>query len=236
MKSMFKTSAVFATLLFAAFAASAQSYHLENSGRILNQSATYASVNGNGTSNSVAKGDAASIATGYVSSNPIAGGQSLALGGATHTSGSALAFNVSTGNGVGSAQSQGWSDAQTFGNAKFSNANGTLQIAGSADNGMTNAVRNGVDFGVNASTSRDGFAAATSDASFNVAGTTSQLPIAGGATVAGAVYSNQTQQSTAEAGGVSFNDGTPAGQSAATRWANGGANVSTSGSFWDPVH
>lgn len=234
---MKKSLIALAVLTVSGFA-SAQSvnYYLENSGRVNSSAATYATVNGDGTSNSVAQGAAMAQANGTVGSNPINGGQKLVLTGASNTTGSAMAFNVSTGNGTGSASSVGWSDAQTYGNNTFTNGHGTITMAGSTDGGMTNNVRNGVDVGVQAGRSQDGYADGTSSGSFDAKGKTQQTWSNGVATINGNVTTDHASQSTADAGGVTFTGGTPAGQSAAQRWANGGTQVNVSGSFDDPAH
>lgn len=254
-----------AILLLTSTVAFAQSsYNLQTDGRIQNSTSTYATVSGNGTSNSVAKGDATATAVGTVSTNPIAGGVSAVLTGTSTTTGSAMAFNVSTGSGKGTASSVGWSDSRVTGNVTSNVTNTTtikdlgnngndkpvghasgsetmtgntsqLSISGSTDSGMTNPVRNGVDFGVVAGTSQDGYAASTSTGTFAISGTTSQLPITGGFSLANGLTSTQSSQSTAVAGAVTFSDGTPAGQSAAQRWSNGGTDVNVSGSFVNSV-
>lgn len=315
-----------AIMSFAAIA-SAQSYSLQTDGRIQSGTATHASVTGMGSSNSVASGTAAASATGAIAANAIPGGMSFGITGTSVTSGSALAFNVSTGAGVGSASSGGWADARSFGGAEYGIAGtpgtpgvagveGVVGVAGSAyvpavnptegyytggdcghsgskckpsdkkdddgkdrtwvpgttgspaiaavaaviaveaipaipaipaiggthliaagstDSGMSDPVRNGVDFGVTAGTSQDGFAGASSEGAFTIAGSSTKLPITGGFVLTNSVSSTQDNQSTASAGAVTFTEGTPAGQSAAARWANGGTVTNATGSFVDSV-
>lgn len=218
-------------------AASAQSvdYRLENSGRIWNRVETNATVTDNGTANSVAKGAQSSSASGFVTSNPIAGGQALSLGGAVETIGSGMAFNVSTGNGTGYANSAGWSDANVNGYNNFTNAHGTIAMQGYTDSGMAAPVGHGVDVKVDAGRNQDGYAAGADGGSFAISGYTQQLPVAGGATVSAAVADTKTSHASSEAGAVTFTDGTPAGQSAAFRHANSGNVTETSASFIDPA-
>lgn len=227
---------VFAALAACAACAFAQNYHLENSGRIWNRVETNAVATDNGTSNSVAKGSMSAAASGAVQSNPIAGGQSLALWGAVQTEGSGMAFNVSTGNGTGYANSNGWADANVNGYNNFSNQHGSLTTSGFTDSGMASPVGHGVDVSVIAGRSQDGFAAGGDSGSFSVAGQTSQTPVAGGAQVSAWVADTKESNSWAEAGAVSFTDGTPAGQSAAYRHANSGNVTEAQGAFYDPVH
>ena len=224
-----------AALLATGLASAQSSYSLQNDGRVQNTASTYAAVTGDGTSNSVAKGQTAASSGGSVAVNPIAGGAELAVSGWSATSGSGMAFNVSTGSGNGSAVSQGLSDARTFGDAAFANAHGAIAVGGSTDSGMTDAVRNGVDYKVATGTSQDGFAGGSSNGSFAAGGWTTQTPIAGGATVSAGVWDTKASQSTADAGGVTFTDGVPAGQSAAYRSANAGTDVKASAWYVDPA-
>lgn len=238
MKMIFRGIAALAIAAAAALPALAQSvdYRLENSGRIWNRIETNASVTDGGTSNSVAKGEMKSIANGYVSSNPIAGGRELALGGAVLTEGSGMAFNVSTGAGTGYANSHGWADANVNGYNNFSNPNGYLAMKGETDSGMKAPVGHGVDVDVVAGRSQDGYAAGGDSGSFQIGGFTQQLPIAGGATVSAGVSDKKESNAWSEAGAVSFTGGVPAGQSAAYRHANAGNVTEVSGSFYDPAH
>jgi hypothetical protein len=236
MKSFLRVSFAVAALALAA-AASAQSvdFRLENSGRIWNKVETNAVVIDNGTSNSVAKGAQSATAVGGVSSLPIAGGQALTLYGAVETVGSGMAFNVKTGNGTGYGKSDGWSDANVNGYNTFTNEHGSITMAGKTDSGMEAPVGHGVDIHVNAGPSQDGYAAGADGGSFAIVGQTQQLPVAGGATIAAFVSDTKTSHASAEAGAVTFTDGTPAGQTAAIRTANSGNVTEASGSFIDPV-
>lgn len=216
-------------LALCAFAASAQSidYRLENSGHIVDRVSTSASVVDNGTSNSVARASGSAAASGYVTTNPIAGGQALTLGGATEVTSTAMAFNVSTGNGTGAASANGTAAANVNGFNTFTNSNGFITMAGATDQNI------GVN--VSAGRSQDGFANAAAGGSFNIAGATQQLPVAGGATVAGWVADTKESHASVAAGGVTFTDGTPAGQTAATRGAVANSATEASASFDDPV-
>lgn len=235
---MIKKTIIGAALALSACLAAAQStgYYLENSGRIWNRVETNAVATNNGTSSSIAKGAQSASAQGGVSSLPIAGGQSLNLWGAVETAGSGMAFNVSTGAGTGYASSQGWSDANVNGFNNFTNQHGTLQMNGFTDSGMASPVGHGVDVKVQAGRSQDGYAAGADGGSFAINGQTQQLPQAGGATVSAWVSDTKTSHSSAEAGAVSFSDGTPAGQAAATiRTANSGNVTEARGYFFDPA-
>lgn len=235
---MFKKTTLALALFALAGIASAQSvdYRLENSGRIYNRVETNAVAVDNGSSNSVAKGAQSASAAGGVTSNPIAGGQSLTLWGAVETAGSGMAFNVSSGNATGYAKSEGWSDANVNGVNTFANQHGSITMAGFTDSGMAAPVGHGVDVKVEAGRSQDGFAAGADGGSFSIVGQTQQLPVAGGATVAAFVSDTKTSHSQAEAGAVTFTDGAPAGQSAAFRSANSGNVSQATGSFYDPAN
>ena len=234
---MKKTLLGIAALAFAGLAA-AQSvdYRLENSGRIWNRIETNASVTGEGTSNAVGKSEMKALANGYITSNPIAGGRELSLGGAVLTEGSAMGFNVRTGNGAGFSNIDGWADANVKGHNSFANQNGTLEIKGETDSGMKSPVGHGVDVAVHAGSGQDGYAAGGDSGSFQAGGFTQQLPIAGGATVSAGVSDKKESNAWSEAGAVSFTGGVPAGQTAAYRHANSGNITEVSGSFYDPVH
>lgn len=237
MKKTFRSALALAVMSLVAAAASAQTvdYRVENSGRIYNRVETSALAVDNGSSNSVAKGAQSATASGGVSSNPIAGGQSLYLYGAVETVGSGMAFNVSNGNATGSASSVGWSDANVNGYNNFSNQHGNIAMNGFTDSGLASPVGHGVDVKVQAGRSQDGFAAGADGGSFQIVGQTQQLPIAGGATVSAYVADTKTSHSSAEAGAVNFTDGTPAGQTAAFRSANSGNVSQATGSFFDPI-
>lgn len=229
---MIKRISTLVALLSLAGICSAQSYYLENSGRVHNTLQTYAAVNGNGGSLSHAEGTAQAVATGSVVNMP----GSVAVTGAVSGYNTATAYNTSFGSGVGSASSQGWSDAQTYGHSTSVLPYGSVTVNGIVDGGMTNPVRNGTDVFVSATTSQDGFANASYNGGFAVVGSISQTPIAGGAAVAGQVTDTKYSHGEVVAGGVTFTGGTPAGQSAAVRWGNSGVTVETNGSFIDPAH
>ena len=230
-----KKSIIALAILAAAGLASAQSYSLQNDGRIQNSIATYSSASGDGSSRSVAQGAAGATANGYVTASPIPGGMSATLGGASSTYGNGTAFNISNGNATGTAQTNGWSDARTFGNVSYQTPTQHLNLSGSTDSGMTNPVRNGVDYSVNAGKSQDGYAEGTSKGQFDGHGYVAAMPIAGGVSVTGGVFDSKTSESTSFAGPVTFTGGAPVGQSAASRSANAGTEVTFSGSFADPA-
>jgi hypothetical protein len=220
-----------AALVLAA-SVSAQSYYLENSGRIHNVTQTYAAVNGAGGSLSHAEGSAQAIATGSVVNLP----GNVAVTGAVSGFNNVMAFNTAFGSGVGSASSTGWSDATTYGHSTSVLPYGTVTVNGVADGGMQNPVRNGTDASVLATTSQDGFVQASYAGGFAVQGAIVQTPVAGGATVAGIVQDTKYADGQVVAGGVTFSGGTPAGQSAAVRFGNTGVTVEANGSFDDPAH
>ena len=213
-------------------AASAQSYYLQNDGRIHNVTQTYAAVNGNGGSLSHAEGSAQAVANGTVAVTP----GNVAVTGAVSGFNNAVAYNTAYGSGVGSASSQGWSDARTFGNASSSIPTGSVSVNGVVDGGMANPVRNGTDVFVSATTSQDGFVNASYNGGFAVTGQVAQAGIPGGAAVTGSVQDTKYSHGEVVAGGVTFSGGAPAGQSAAVRWGNSGVTVETNGQFIDPAH
>lgn len=223
---------IFAALaMFAISAHAQQSYHLENSGRISNSVSTYAAVNGGGTSVSHAEGAAQAIAAGSVVNLP----GTVGVTGHVEGYNTASAFNVSTGNGIGSAGSVGWSDATVRGHSVSVLPFGNVNVAGTVDGGMLNPVRNGTDVNVIATTSQDGFVNAEYKGGFSVSGSISQSNIPGGKAVYGVVQDTKYGDGKVVAGGITFTDGTPAGQSAAVRFGNAGVEVKVDGSFYDPV-
>lgn len=233
-----KKSFVFLTAMLASALTFAQSvdYYLANSGRVWNRVETNAVAVDSGTSNNRATSSMSSTASGYVSSVPIPGGQTLALSGTVATQGSGMAFNVSTGNATGYAMSQGWADAGVTGYNRFANEHGTLALSGSTDSGMVSPVGHGVDVNVSAGRSQDGYAAGGDGGSFTISGYTTQVAIPGGAAVAASITDTKESNAWAEAGAVTFTGGTPAGQSAAYRTANSGNVTEASGAFLDPAH
>lgn len=224
-----------AAALVAALPASAQSYYLENSGRIWNRVETNAVATDNGSANSVAKGSQSSYAAGVVQQNPIAGGAALVLAGEVKTEGSGMAFNVSNGGGTGYASSQGWADANVNGFNNFSNQHGSLTMNGFTDSGMAAPVGHGVDIDVRAGRSQDGYAAGGDSGKFTVTGYTQQNPVAGGAAVVAQVSDTKESNAWSEAGAVTFSDGVPAGQTAAYRHANAGNVTEVNAAFHDPA-
>lgn len=216
---------------FAQSVPQASTYFGENSGRISVQAATYGSVNGNGGSMSHAETQADAHSNGFVSQNAAG----VAMGGEVGGSVKAVAYNTVIGSGVGSASAGGWSDASFNANAATVNPTGFVQGAVGVDGGMGNAVRNGVDAHVIASTAQDGFAQGTFAGTAALVGTVGQVAIPGGGAVTGAVVGLQTSDGTASAGAVTFTDGAPAGQSAAVRFANTGVEVNVTGNFDDPA-
>lgn len=225
-------AALSAALLFVSPVFAQQSYQLVNEGRINNTVQTYAAVNGNGGSLSHAEGQAQAIAVGGVVATP----GNVAISGDVSGYNKGVAYNTAFGNGVGSASSQGWSDASVTGTASSYIPTGHVTVAGQVDGGMQNPVRNGTDINIQATTAQDGFVNASYKGGFAVVGAVSQTPVAGGATVAGSVTDSKYADGEVVAGGVTFTGGTPAGQSAAVRYGNTGVTVNASGHFIDPVH
>lgn len=228
-----KTLAFTALALGFAAAASAQSagYYLENSGRINQAVTVYASVNGAGGSLSHADGSAQAIANGAVVQLP----GSVSVTGDVAGFNKATAYNTSMGAGQGSATSNGWSDATTYGNATSVIPTGYVTVAGSVDGGMVDPVRNGTDVHINAGTAQDGFANASYNGGFAVNGNVAATPIAGGWSLVGNVQSAQYSEAQVAVGGVTFSGGTPAGQTAADRSGNAGVVVNIDGRFDDPA-
>lgn len=219
-------------------------FNLENSGRIQSSISTYSSVNGTGSSLSHAEGTAGATANGTVT-NPLMQGTvgTVSVTGDISGYNTGMAYNVSTGSGHGAASSTGWSDATLTGNSSTGTAlsvpggviSGTLEVSGIADGGMQNNVRNGTDINIRAGTSQDGFVGAMYNGGFAISGSIPAVGIAGGASLQGNVQSTQYSHGEVVAGGVTFSDGTPSGQTAAVRSGNSGVMVNTSGSFNDPV-
>lgn len=232
-KHMKKSLVLLAALAVASMSAFAgENYYLQNAGRIDNTVQTYAAVNSNGGSMSHAEGQAMAAANGTVATSP--GKVSVTGGVAGFNNG--VAYNTVFGSGVGSASSQGWSDATTFGNATSVTPHGSITVAGSADGGMTNPVRNGTDINIQASTAQDGFVNASYNGGFAVNGQITTAYSGGGWSVTGIVQDSKYGNGEVVAGGVTFAGGTPAGQTAAVRYGNSGVTVNASGSFIDPVH
>lgn len=230
MKKSFITSiAAIAALMAIAAPAAAQSYQAANAGSISNQTQAHAAVNGNGTAYSVAKGAASAIAHGGVSTSALPGhtGQQQALTGDVATTVTGQAYNIGTGSGVGSALSAGEAAASVNGWTAFSRPNQQLHMAGDTSSTASGAVV--------ASTSRDGFFGASSTAGFAVSGYVGSAPIPGGPQIVGGVTDTKYSTADAGAGGVTFEGGTPAGQSAATRYGDAAGNASVSAWFTDPA-
>lgn len=227
MKKLLAAVAAFAV----AGVASAQSYYLQNSGRIDNTVQTYAAVNGNGGSLSHAEGQAQAVAVGTVVNTP----GNVAVTGDVSGYNKGVAYNTAFGSGVGSASSQGWSDATTYGHSTSVLPYGSVTVSGVADGGMQNPVRNGTDINIQATTAQDGFVNASYKGGFAVVGTITQTHANGATAVAGSVTDTKYADGEVVAGGVTFTGGTPAGQSAAVRYGNTGVTVNASGSFVDPV-
>ncbi|RZJ26192.1 MAG: hypothetical protein EOO54_03755 [Haliea sp.] len=225
---MFKRSLVFAALAAAAMLAQAQqSYQLTNQGRIHDAVSAYASVNGQGSSLSHAEGAQQAIANGRVGATP----GSVVLSGDLSGFSRATAYNVATGSGVGTAGAGGWSDASLQGYATSKLPTGEVTIRATADGGMVDAVRNGSDATVLATTRQDGFADGTYRAGFAADGKITQV----GGAITGIVQDTSYAHGEAVAGGVTFSGGTPPGQAAAVRYGNAGAVVNVDGSFIDPA-
>lgn len=228
-----KKSLVALAALALAGVASAQStgYYLQNSGRIDNTVQTYAAVNGNGGSLSHAEGQAQAVAVGTVANSP----GNVSVTGDVSGYNKGVAYNTAFGSGVGSASSQGWSDATTYGHSTSVLPYGNVTVSGVVDGGMQNPVRNGTDINIQATTAQDGFVNASYKGGFAVVGSITQTHANGVTAVAGVVTDTKYADGEVVAGGVTFTGGTPAGQSAAVRYGNTGVTVNAAGSFIDPV-
>lgn len=230
MKSFKKIAVLAAALAFSALSF-AQSYYGANAGAIGNAVNAQASVVGNGSSYSSAKGSESAASSLYVSSAGLPGysGQQQTLGASTSTTSTGQAFNVSSGPGAsGSALSIGGAVATANGWTHYGNPHQTLDL-----NGAASSVSGGA---VVAGTSQDGYFGGAATGGFQSSGYVGSVGIPNGVQIVGAVQDSKWATADAGAGGVTFEGGTPPGQSAAvvrTGFANGNAVVT--GSFWDPA-
>lgn len=144
---------------------------LMNSGSINNTVKTNATVTGAGSSYSAATGEAYSTTKGTTMTeiNPVCGGTCGAVSGAVKVTGEATtgvsgtAFNVSTGNGVGSASSVGAANAALDGAAKYNGPGQEVKVNGNIDQNAAMSVVAGKNTG--------GVASAGNTGSFEVTGT-----------------------------------------------------------------
>lgn len=230
---MKKTLVALAALL-AIGTASAQSvnWQAQNHGNVDVRANTSVSVQGDGDSRSVVNSSATSTFNAGVSVTPgsVAGVTGAAAGGFANgtTNAQTLGYNVATGNGVGSFTGS----ANATGNAGFTgsfNAPGqSLNIGGGIDANQTTA-------NVAGSTKTDGWAGSTQTLSSTSSGAVGSGHIPGGAVVVGSVTGETKADSSVGVGGVTFNGGTPAGQSAAPRSAGATGSGWATGAFADPV-
>ncbi|AMM23023.1 hypothetical protein [Variovorax sp. PAMC 28711] len=216
-------------ILAASGIASAQSYHAINQGSISNTVHAVAAVNGAGSSYSVAKGDASSIAHATVSTLGLPGysGQQQALTGNTSTSVTGVAYNTVTGAGVGSASSIGNAAAHVDGWTSFNTPHQALAMNGDATSTSGGAVIAG--------TAQDGFFGGSATAGFAVNGYVGSTGIPGGSQIVGGVFDSKYATADVGAGAVTFPGGAPAGQTAAVRGATADGIAHAAGSFSDPA-
>ena len=213
-------------------APAASTYYGENATRIKIDANTYGAASGNGGYLGHAEAQAGASASGIVSQT--AGAFVLKADASGY--GNAVAYNTVVGNAFGSANAGGWSDASLRMNAAAVDAHGYVQGAGVADGGMYDAVRNGVDFHVNAGTAQDGAVKTDYAGGFQINGNTSQTPINGGAAIALNVTATQYTDGTVNVGAVNFAGGAPVGQTAASRGGNTGFVVNVTADGFDPAH
>ncbi|CAN5859810.1 hypothetical protein BH11PSE13_BH11PSE13_12480 [soil metagenome] len=225
---MKKTLLALAILAASGFA-SAQSYYAINQGSISNSVHAVAAVSGAGSSYSVAKGDASSVANATVSSLGLPGytGQQQVLAGNTSTSVTGVAYNTVTGAGVGAASSIGAASAHVDGWTSYSTPHQSLHLAGDATSMSAGAVIAG--------TAQDGFFGASATAGFAANGYVGSTGIPGGSQIVGGVADSKYASADVGAGAVTFPSGTPAGQSAATRGATADGVAHVAADFSDPA-
>lgn len=217
----FRAALVSLAVVAAAFGvsqANAQSVASVANGRLSVQTASYAAVNGAGASASHAQVDASAYSTSVLAISPAGGAVNAAVGGGVN----AVAYNTAVGSGVGSASAGGWADSSYNIGGSAPGVNAALNL----DGGMGNAVLNGTDAHVIASTAQDGFANGTYAATGYVGGTFNP---ATGAVVA--IVGGATQDTTAAAGAVTFTGGAPVGQTAAVRYSNSGVTTNVTADF-----
>lgn len=232
MKKTLKLS-LLASLLAVAGIASAQSNTVTNEGRIMSSTQVFASVNGNGGSLSHAETRTGATANGSIGA-PSAGNASLTGDIAGYSN--ITAYNTAFGSGVGTAGGRTWSDARVFGDIGVHIPTGNGAIALDVEGGMRDPGRNGSDVTVQATTRQDGFANGMYNGGATVSIAMASGPSNGSTSVQGNVQSTSYQHGEVVAGGVTFNGGTPDGQSAAVRFGQSGVQVTTDGWFHDPAH
>lgn len=227
----FRAFATALIMLAAAGIASAQSYYGANYGSAGGVANSSALVVNNGSSYGSAKNSESAISNLSVTTAGLPGysGQQQTVAANTSTTSTGQAFNVANGSGAaGLSFAVGGAAAGADGWTSYGNPHQTLNL-----NGDASSVSGGA---VIATRSTDGYYGGAATAGFTASGYVGSTGIPGGSQIVGAVNTSQYATSDAGAGGVTFEGGTPAGQSAAIRggFANG-SSVST-GSFWDPVH
>lgn len=237
------------SLAVAGMAAQAQaSYSASNVGHINNSSSASATVNGIGSSYSKATGEqkvtsvAAAGALGG-SFNTSVGGIPLAVTGGlagvytdVKTESVATGFNLSSGTGVGLAESKGYADGGAKAAASWNAPGQTLSLNATTDGGSYQNNPNGSDVAVTATTNRDGFAASSTAGNASGYGGVGSVVIPGvGAVVALHIEDSKSNEATAETGRITFTGTQPANQSAATTMAHGASASTFEGYSADPV-
>lgn len=177
MKKSFRHYAIFAAIGLSACAAYATGNHqqqvsstLYNSGSINNTVNANATVNGPGSSFSAATGEAWSTtkATSMTEINPVCGGTCGAKSGAVQVTGEAqtgvtgTAFNVSTGNGTGSAGSVGNASAYIDAKAQYNGPGQEVKVYGNLGQDAS--------MDVNATKNTGGYASSGNTGEFTVDG------------------------------------------------------------------
>jgi hypothetical protein len=238
---MKKTLLLVATLAACAIAGAqnlpaptATTYFGENQTRTLVNAQTNVNVSGDGSALSSVSVDSAVHANGAVAVLPGAIGITGDVGGSMKV----VAYTRAEGPGVINAQALGgsWNDAAWNANAALVTPNGAAALDVKMDGGMANAQRYGVDAHVDAGKNQDGVAVGQYDATVSALTTMSQTPIPGGAQLATSTVVATTNDSSAAVGGVTFEGGVPAGQTAAPRWAQAGVDVVVQTMADDPLH
>ena len=207
-------------------------YFGQNETRTLVNAETFARVANDGNAISSVKVDSAVHANGAVAVLPNAIGITGDVGGSMKV----VAYTRAEGAGADARAIGGsWNDAAWNANASLVTPHGAAALDVKMDGGMQNAVAYGVDAHVDAGRNQDGVAVGQYGATVSALTTLTQTPIAGGASVATETTVATSNTSSAAVGGVTFEGGTPAGQSAAPRWAQAGINVVVQANAVDPL-
>jgi hypothetical protein len=166
MKKLFVTTAL--SLAVSGVFAQTISTGVANHGSINNNVNTSARTTGVGSSYSSATGAASASATAHaivtpVTTNPSGApgvGANISISGTSSATNSGTAFNVSSGNGTGSAGSTGWADADATARASFNRPGQGVSLTGTTNstgvNGTNLTLSSGTNQGVAGSAQTQG--------------------------------------------------------------------------------